>query len=228
MVPQFRHNVRVSSIASHLISLSEPPPRRCLCFLLVRDRYAVHVCLHRQNVARRLSYRSASGSKETRGPVVAIYPTLSSEQKQRLAGLAVFALHQIGSALEQRMQPDDDDEWLVASSHALAIIQPEELQLRAACSSRRQQFCMSAVTAAGRRGGGERQRHGVVPARISYGLSPARRRHDQMPDSEQVSAPGQRRRLKVLSALVAAVRHPAASAALQLAAVSSFSLASAA
>ena len=43
-----------------------------------------------------------------------LYPTLSAEQKQRLAGLAVFALHQIGSALEQRtMQPDDDDEWLV-------------------------------------------------------------------------------------------------------------------
>jgi len=42
-----------------------------------------------------------------------LYPTLTPEQKQRLAGLAVFALHQIGSALEQRMQPDDDDEWLV-------------------------------------------------------------------------------------------------------------------
>jgi hypothetical protein len=42
-----------------------------------------------------------------------LYPTLSSEQKQRLAGLAIFALHQVGSALEQRMQPDDDDEWLV-------------------------------------------------------------------------------------------------------------------
>jgi hypothetical protein len=33
-----------------------------------------------------------------------------------------------------------------------------------------------------------------------------------MPDSEQVSASGQRERLKVLSALVAAVRHPAAAA----------------
>jgi hypothetical protein len=32
--------------------------------------------------------------------------------------------------------------------------------------------------------------------------------------SEQVSASGQRNRLKVLSALVAAVRHPAAAAAL--------------
>ena len=42
-----------------------------------------------------------------------LYPTLSSEQKQRLASLTIFALHQIGSALEQRMQSDDDDEWLV-------------------------------------------------------------------------------------------------------------------
>jgi len=42
-----------------------------------------------------------------------LYPTFSAEQKQRLAGLAIFALHQVGSALEQRMQPDDDDEWLV-------------------------------------------------------------------------------------------------------------------
>ena len=42
-----------------------------------------------------------------------LYPTLSSEQKQRLAGLAIFALHQIGNALEQRMQSDDNDEWLV-------------------------------------------------------------------------------------------------------------------
>jgi hypothetical protein len=42
-----------------------------------------------------------------------LYPTLSSEQKQRLAGLAVFALHQVGSALEQRAQPDDEGEWLV-------------------------------------------------------------------------------------------------------------------
>ena len=43
-----------------------------------------------------------------------LYPTLSTEQKQRLAGLTIFALHQIGSALDQRsMQPDEDDEWLV-------------------------------------------------------------------------------------------------------------------
>jgi hypothetical protein len=37
-----------------------------------------------------------------------LYPTLSAEQKQRLAALTIFALHQIGSALEQRMH-----EWLV-------------------------------------------------------------------------------------------------------------------
>src|SRR5215510_14139015 len=42
-----------------------------------------------------------------------LYPTLSPEQKQRLAGLTIFALHQIGNALEQRVQSDDDDEWLV-------------------------------------------------------------------------------------------------------------------
>jgi hypothetical protein len=42
-----------------------------------------------------------------------LYPTLSPEQKQRLASLTIFALHQIGSALEQRMQSDGDDEWLV-------------------------------------------------------------------------------------------------------------------
>jgi hypothetical protein len=42
-----------------------------------------------------------------------LYPTLSPEQKQRLAGLTIFALHQMGNALEQRMQSDDDDEWLV-------------------------------------------------------------------------------------------------------------------
>ena len=42
-----------------------------------------------------------------------LYPTLSPEQKQRLASLTIFALHQIGSAVEQRMQSDDDDEWLV-------------------------------------------------------------------------------------------------------------------
>jgi len=42
-----------------------------------------------------------------------LYPTLSAEQKQRLAALTIFALHQMGSALEQRMQSDDDDEWLV-------------------------------------------------------------------------------------------------------------------
>ena len=42
-----------------------------------------------------------------------LYPTLSTEQKQRLSSLAVFALHQMGNAVEQRMQSDDDDEWLV-------------------------------------------------------------------------------------------------------------------
>ena len=42
-----------------------------------------------------------------------LYPTLSPEQKQRMAALTIFALHQVGNALEQRMQPDDDDEWLV-------------------------------------------------------------------------------------------------------------------
>jgi hypothetical protein len=43
--------------------------------------------------------------------------------------------------------------------------------------------------------------------------------------SEQIIASGRRSCLKVLSALVAAVRHPAAEVALQLAAVPSFSLA---
>jgi len=42
-----------------------------------------------------------------------LYPTLSPEQKQRMAALTIFALHQVGNALEQRTQPDDDDEWLV-------------------------------------------------------------------------------------------------------------------
>jgi len=42
-----------------------------------------------------------------------LYPTLSAEQKQRLASLTVFALHQMSNAVEQRMQSDDDDEWLV-------------------------------------------------------------------------------------------------------------------
>jgi len=42
-----------------------------------------------------------------------LYPTLTSEQKQRLAALTIFALHQVSNAIEQRMQPDDDDEWLI-------------------------------------------------------------------------------------------------------------------
>ena len=52
-----------------------------------------------------------------------LYATLSPEQKQRLASLTLFALHQMGSAveqhmmaqhmMEQHMQSDDDDEWLV-------------------------------------------------------------------------------------------------------------------
>ena len=42
-----------------------------------------------------------------------LYPTLSPEQKQRLGSLTMFALHQMGNAVEQRMQSDDDDEWLV-------------------------------------------------------------------------------------------------------------------
>jgi ABC-type transporter Mla subunit MlaD len=50
-----------------------------------------------------------------------LYATLSAEQKQRLASLTLFALHQMGNAfehpvmgrMEQRMQPDDDDDWLV-------------------------------------------------------------------------------------------------------------------
>jgi len=42
-----------------------------------------------------------------------LYTTLSPEQKQRMAALTVFALHQAGNAIEQRMQSDDDDEWLV-------------------------------------------------------------------------------------------------------------------
>src|SRR6478752_2194145 len=63
--------------------------------------------------ARRLcrcSKHSTTGCVRSSRP---LYPTLSSEQKQRLAALTIFALHQIGSALEQRMQSDDDDEWLV-------------------------------------------------------------------------------------------------------------------
>ena len=56
-----------------------------------------------------------------------LYTTLSPEQKERLASLTLFALHQMGNAvehgvsgqpgmqhmMEQRMQPDDDDDWLV-------------------------------------------------------------------------------------------------------------------
>jgi len=56
-----------------------------------------------------------------------LYTTLSAEQKERLASLTLFALHQMGNAvehavsgqpgmqhmMEQRMQPDDDDDWLV-------------------------------------------------------------------------------------------------------------------
>ena len=56
-----------------------------------------------------------------------LYATLSAEQKQRLASLTLFALHQMGNAvehavsgqpgmqhmMEQRMQPDDDDDWLL-------------------------------------------------------------------------------------------------------------------
>jgi hypothetical protein len=42
-----------------------------------------------------------------------LYPTLSPEQKQRMAALTIFAMHQVANALEQRTQPDDDDEWLV-------------------------------------------------------------------------------------------------------------------
>jgi hypothetical protein len=42
-----------------------------------------------------------------------LYQTLSSEQKQRMTALAIFALHQVGNAIEQRMQSDEDDEWLV-------------------------------------------------------------------------------------------------------------------
>ena len=56
-----------------------------------------------------------------------LYATLSAEQKQRLASLTLFALHQMGNAvehavsgqpgmqhmMEQRMQSDDDDDWLV-------------------------------------------------------------------------------------------------------------------
>ena len=42
-----------------------------------------------------------------------LYTTLSPEQKQRMAALTIFALHQASNAIEQRMQSDDDDEWLV-------------------------------------------------------------------------------------------------------------------
>jgi len=56
-----------------------------------------------------------------------LYTTLSPEQKERLASLTLFALHQMGNAvehavsgqpgmqhmMEQRMQPDDVDDWLV-------------------------------------------------------------------------------------------------------------------
>src|SRR5262249_54638393 len=47
-----------------------------------------------------------------------LYATLSPEQKQRLASLTLFALHQMGNVvqqhmMEQHMQSDDDDEWLV-------------------------------------------------------------------------------------------------------------------
>jgi hypothetical protein len=42
-----------------------------------------------------------------------LYQTLSAEQKQRMAALVIFALHQAGNAIEQRVQSDDDDEWLV-------------------------------------------------------------------------------------------------------------------
>jgi hypothetical protein len=30
-----------------------------------------------------------------------------------MAALTIFALHQASNAIEQRMQSDDDDEWLV-------------------------------------------------------------------------------------------------------------------
>lgn len=42
-----------------------------------------------------------------------LYATLSPEQKQRMAALTIFALHQASNAIEQRLQSDDDDEWLV-------------------------------------------------------------------------------------------------------------------
>jgi hypothetical protein len=43
-----------------------------------------------------------------------LYKTLTPEQKQRMAALTIFALHEMSNALEQRrMQSEDDDEWLV-------------------------------------------------------------------------------------------------------------------
>jgi ABC-type transporter Mla subunit MlaD len=43
-----------------------------------------------------------------------LYKTLTPEQRQRMAALTIFALHEMSNALEQRrMQSEDDDEWLV-------------------------------------------------------------------------------------------------------------------
>jgi len=45
---------------------------------------------------------------------LALYQTLTPEQKRRMAALAVVVLHEMSDALEQRrMQFEDDDEWMV-------------------------------------------------------------------------------------------------------------------
>ena len=63
-----------------------------------------------QRRAEALAQRSADLNKlaEAWQP---LYKTLSPEQRQRMAALAVFVLHDMTDAVERRRLQSDDDDW---------------------------------------------------------------------------------------------------------------------
>ena len=85
---------------SRALFLSEDLARDLVSVAPVHDVTSVRISIIRASIWIRIA-------------VATSLPDTQLRAKATVAALTIFALHQMGSALEQRMQSDDDDEWLV-------------------------------------------------------------------------------------------------------------------
>jgi len=91
---------RIADMAKRVAELREGNPIEVL-----RDRDPVDFLQRRADA---LAQRSAD-LKKLAGAWAPLYKTLSQDQKQRMAFLTLFVLHEVSNAAEQRSEDDDED-----------------------------------------------------------------------------------------------------------------------